>query len=194
MKEEKKYCYRYPHPAVTTDCVLFALDGDDTLRVLLVERGREPYRGYWAFPGGFLEMDESAEQGALRELREETGLHSAFIREFGTFSDPGRDPRERVISIAFFALTRMRAVKGMDDASDARWWSIHELPPLAFDHGEMFRRAVEALRRAIVLDGARLVREGERFTAEEMKTILSLLPATVCAPLPSNHKDESPTA
>ena len=174
--EDKPFCYKYPHPAVTTDCVLFALDDEGTLRVLLVERGREPYRGRWAFPGGFLEMDESAEQGALRELREETGLDKAFIREFGTFSDPRRDPRERVISIAFFALTRLQSVRGMDDASDARWWPVESVPPLAFDHALMLRRALQALRRTIAFEADQILRDGEAFSPEELQAVLRQLP------------------
>ena len=89
--ENLRYHYKYPHPNVTTDCVIFGFDGNK-LNVLLVERGLEPYKGRWAFPGGFLNMDESAEAGALRELQEETGLKGAYIRQFHTFSDPNRDP------------------------------------------------------------------------------------------------------
>ena len=100
---ENKYCYRYPHPAVTTDCVIFGFDGE-RLQVLLIERGIEPYKGSWAFPGGFLKMDETAEEGARRELKEETGLDSAYMEQFHTFSTPERDPRERVITIAYYAL------------------------------------------------------------------------------------------
>ena len=92
--EELKYCYKYPHPSVTTDCVIFGFDGKK-LQVLLVQRGNEPYKGCWAFPGGFMNMDESAEEGALRELQEETGLKDAYIRQFHTFTAPQRDPRER---------------------------------------------------------------------------------------------------
>ena len=87
--EELKYCYKYPHPSVTTDCVIFGFDGTK-LRVLLVQRGIEPYKGRWAFPGGFMKMDESAEEGALRELKEETGLEGAYIRQFHTFTAPKR--------------------------------------------------------------------------------------------------------
>ena len=97
--EELKYCYKYPHPSVTTDCVIFGFDGTK-LRILLVQRGIEPYKGRWAFPGGFMKMDESAEEGALRELQEETGLDGAYIRQFHGFTAPLRDPRERVITIA----------------------------------------------------------------------------------------------
>ena len=109
--EGLKYSYKYPHPSVTTDCVIFGFDGVK-LKVLLVERGMAPYKGRWAFPGGFLNMDESAEEGALRELKEETGLEGAYIRQFHTFSAPQRDPRERVITIAYYALVRMQEVKG----------------------------------------------------------------------------------
>ena len=104
--EELKYCYKYPHPSVTTDCVIFGFDGTKS-RVLLVQRGIEPYKGRWAFPGGFMKMDESAEEGALRELQEETGLDGAYIRQFHTFTAPQRDPRERVITIAYYALAMM---------------------------------------------------------------------------------------
>ena len=107
--EENKYCYKYPHLAVTTDCVIFGFNGE-RLQVLLIERGIEPYKGRWAFPGGFLKMDETAEVGALRELKEETGLENAYIQQFHTFSDPNRDPRERVITIAYYALVKIQDV------------------------------------------------------------------------------------
>ena len=116
--EELRFCYKYPHPSVTTDCVIFGFDGS-RLTVLLIERGIEPFKGRWAFPGGFLRMDESAEDGALRELYEETGLRAAYIKQFHTFSDPDRDPRERVITIAYYALVRMEDVRGGDDAARA---------------------------------------------------------------------------
>ena len=116
--EDKKYCYKYPHPAVTTDCVIFGFDGTK-LNVLLVERGVEPFKGRWAFPGGFMKMDETALQGAKRELKEETGLENAYIKQFHAFTDPNRDPRERVITIAYYALVRISEVKGVDDAAKA---------------------------------------------------------------------------
>ena len=97
--DNKQFCYKYPHPSVTTDCVIFGFDGNK-LKVLLIERGIEPFKGKWALPGGFLKMDESAEEGARRELKEETGLTGAYIRQFHAFTAPDRDPRERVITIA----------------------------------------------------------------------------------------------
>lgn len=147
--EEKKYCYKHPHPAVTTDCVVFGVDGDK-LKILLIERGNEPYKGYWAFPGGFLNMDENATQGALRELAEETGLRLDHIKEFGTFTDVNRDPRERVISIAFYALIDKAVVKGGDDAAKAQWFAIDELPPLAFDHNKMLKKAQQKLKEDLM--------------------------------------------
>ncbi len=142
--DEMRYHYKYPHPAVTTDCVVFAIDGG-TVSVLLVRRGNEPHKGRWAFPGGFLNIDEHADAGVLRELEEETGLRLTAARQFHTFTQPDRDPRERVISIAYYAVTRRQAVAGGDDAADARWFSTDALPPLAFDHAEMLRKAAQAL-------------------------------------------------
>jgi len=147
-KDSLPYHYKYEHSAVTTDCVIFSFDGHK-LKVLLVQRGLEPYKGQWAFPGGFLKMDETVEQGALRELKEETGLEPSRVEQLGCFSDPNRDPRERVLTIAFFALVRPSEVKGGDDAADARWFALDELPPLAFDHSDILKLAQERLKQAI---------------------------------------------
>ena len=104
-----QYTYEYPRPSVTTDCVIFWYDGKD-IKVLLVQRGIEPFKGMWAFPGGFLQMDESAIDGAKRELQEETGLADAYIEQFHTFSDVNRDPSGRVITIAHYALVKISEV------------------------------------------------------------------------------------
>ena len=143
--EKQKYTYDYPRPAVTTDCVVFGLDGHE-LKVLLIERGNEPYKGFWAFPGGFLNMDETAEQGALRELKEETGLDLRYIKQVGAFSDVNRDPRGRVITIAFYALTKKTKVQGGDDAAKAQWFALNEVPPLAFDHEQMLQKALHMIK------------------------------------------------
>ena len=145
---EFPYQYKYEHMAVTTDCVIFTYE-DWKLKVLLVRRGGEPYKGQWAFPGGFLKMDETAEQGALRELREETGLQPSAIGQLGVFSDVHRDPRERVITIAWYALVKPSEVVGGDDADEAAWFPVDNLPPLAFDHQSIFETAMEQLRRDI---------------------------------------------
>ena len=148
MTVKGTYTYDYPRPAVTTDCVIFGYDGKE-LKVLLIERGIEPFKGCWAFPGGFLNMDEDALAGARRELKEETGLEDAFIEQFHTFSEPGRDPRGRLITIAHYALVKIQEVEGGDDAAQARWFPIGEVPPLAFDHDRILRMAMSRLKERI---------------------------------------------
>ncbi len=168
--EALKYHYKYPHPSVTTDCVIFGFDGIK-LNVLLVQRGIEPYKGRWAFPGGFLKMDERAEEGALRELREETGLQGAYLQQFHSFSAPDRDPRERVITIAYYALVKLQEVKGADDAADARWFALDEVPPLAFDHDLILRTALKALRRQIYFEPIGFELLPEKFTIKELQKL-----------------------
>ena len=168
--EENKYCYRYPHPAVTTDCVIFGFDGE-RLQVLLIERGIEPFKGRWAFPGGFIKMDETAEQGALRELKEETGMENAYIQQFHTFSNPNRDPRERVITIAYYALVKIQEVQGGDDAASARWFPLDEIPPLAFDHDYMLRMATQRLRQQIHFQPIGFELLPEKFTLRELQSL-----------------------
>ena len=168
--EELKYHYKYPHPSVTTDCVIFGFDGT-RLNVLLIERGNDPYKGCWAFPGGFLNMDESALEGAKRELYEETGLRDAYIHQFHAFSAPDRDPRERVISIAYFALVRLTDVKAGDDAAKAQWFPLDEMPPLAFDHDKMLREALKALRRMIHFEPIGVELLPENFTKTQLQSL-----------------------
>lgn len=167
---EKQYCYKYPHPAVTTDCVIFGFDGVE-LKVLLIERGIKPYLGCWAFPGGFLNPDEPAEEGALRELREETGIENAYIEQFHTYSTPDRDPRERVITIAFLALVKLQNVRGGDDAADARWFSVNNTPKLAFDHDIILRDALSRLRERIHFHPIGYDLLPEKFTIKELQTL-----------------------
>ena len=168
--EENKYCYKYPHPAVTTDCVIFGFNGE-RLQVLLIERGIEPFKGRWAFPGGFLKMDETAEEGAKRELKEETGLEDAYIQQLHTFSAPNRDPRERVITIAYYALVKIQEVKGGDDAASARWFPLDESPPLAFDHDYILRMATQRLREQIHFQPIGFELLPEKFTIKELQSL-----------------------
>lgn len=167
--KEKMYSYKYPHPAVTTDCVIFGFDGAK-LKVLLIERGNEPYKGRWAFPGGFLNMDESAEQGARRELMEETGMEAGYMEQFHAFTDPDRDPRERVITIAYYALCKIQEVKGGDDAAKAQWFSIDKIPQLAFDHDRMLHLALSALRERLHFRSISQLLP-EKFTKEEQQLL-----------------------
>ena len=145
--EQKNYCYQYPHPAATADCVVLGFDGNG-LNVLLIERGGDTFNGYWAIPGGFLEKDEDGEAGALRELEEETGLKLPHAIQFGAFTTPHRDPREWVISVGYYALTRISEVKGLDDAAKARWFPVKALPEkLAFDHADVLKKAFQRIKR-----------------------------------------------
>ncbi|MFW5886860.1 MAG: NUDIX domain-containing protein [Bacteroidota bacterium] len=144
---KKEYCYKYPRPSVTTDCVIFGYDGND-LFVLLIKRANEPFKDQWAFPGGFLEMDEKAIDGAKRELKEETGVDNVEIEQFHTFSEPGRDPRGRTLSIVYYALVQKDEIvhQAGDDAGETRWFSMKNLPQLAFDHDYVFNKALSRLR------------------------------------------------
>lgn len=135
------YTYKYPRPAVTTDCVVFTQEEEP--KVLLIQRGNEPYKGCWAFPGGFMNMEETAEECAVRELKEETGLTVTRIRQIGAYSKVDRDPRGRTVSIAYLAIVDApTAVSGMDDAAKAAWFPLSSLPDLAFDHQDIMADAV----------------------------------------------------
>lgn len=134
------YTYEYPRPAVTADCIVMTKEDDP--KVLLIERGHEPFKGCWAFPGGFMNMDETTEQCAIRELEEETGLKVNEIKQIGAYSKVDRDPRGRTITVAYLALVdKPLPVRGQDDAAKAQWFSIKNLPKLAFDHEEILRDA-----------------------------------------------------
>lgn len=145
--DEKKYCYEYPHAALTADCVVFGFDGRE-LNLLLVERGADPYKGLWALPGGFMNIDETIEECAMRELKEETGVEDIYLQQFQVFSEVNRDPRERVVTVAFYALVRKNQflLLAGDDAAQARWFQLDELPPLAFDHYEIVEAGLDSLR------------------------------------------------
>jgi len=137
---------QYHYPAITVDVIIFTLRDQD-LQVLLIQRKNPPFEGRWAVPGGFVEAAESLEAAARRELEEETGLRDLYLEQLYTFGDPKRDPRGRVITVAYFALVPAPlAVQAGDDASDARWCSVHKLPPLAFDHAKILRYALQRLR------------------------------------------------
>ncbi len=139
---------RYDRPSVTVDVVIFSLLNRE-LHILLVLRRRWPYEGYWAIPGGFINMDESLEQAARRELEEETGVRDVYLEQLYTFGEPGRDPRTRVISVAYIAIVRADAqeLRVSDESSDVRWWPVRELPPLlAFDHNMIVSYALSRLR------------------------------------------------
>lgn len=167
---ENRYCYKYPHPSVTADCVIFGFDGV-SIKVLLIQRGIEPYKGKWAFPGGFMQIDETVEECARRELEEETGLTNASVEQFYTFSDVNRDPRERVITVAHYALVRLSEVKGGDDAASAQWFAENEIPSLAFDHDRILRMARNCLKERICFEPIGFELLPEVFTMSELQNL-----------------------
>lgn len=141
----RKHCYDHPRPAVTVDIVLFHRSKRGE-QVLLIQRKRDPFKGYWAFPGGFVDDNESLEAAASRELFEETGLDGIELEQIGAFGDPGRDPRGHTVSVVFAVLLEDRpAPKAADDAEQVRWRSVSRHPPLAFDHEEILRAARERI-------------------------------------------------
>lgn len=142
------YTYKYPRPALTVDTVIFTLR-EEKLQVLLICRAEEPFAGTWALPGGFVHIDESLENAALRELEEETGLKEAYLEQLYTYGEPRRDPRGQVITVAYFALIRADAPvrhEGGHDAFQANWFPVNDLPPLAFDHTQIVTYALRRLR------------------------------------------------
>ena len=129
------YTYKYPRPAVTADCIVITREAEP--KVLLIQRRNPPFKGAWAFPGGFMDMDETTEQCAIRELEEETGLRLSDVHQIGAYSKVDRDPRGRTITVAYLAIIdEPIAVTGQDDAAKAEWWPLSDLPHLAFDHYE----------------------------------------------------------
>jgi 8-oxo-dGTP diphosphatase len=141
------HTYQYPRAALAVDCVVFGFD-EGELKVLLIERALEPFKGRWALPGGFVRVEETLDDAARRELAEEAGLEDVFLEQLYTFGALGRDPRERVVSVAYYALVKMSAhdTKAATDAADARWFPISKVPKLAFDHANILATALARLK------------------------------------------------
>jgi len=143
MKEE------FPTPSVAVDIITFSIK-DNSLKVLLIKRGIEPFKSKWAIPGGFVRIEENLEEAAKRELEEETGVKEVYLEQLYTFGDVHRDPRGRVITVSYFALINAekpeQELKATTDASEAKWFSVKELPELAFDHDKILKYAMKRLR------------------------------------------------
>lgn len=141
------FTYEYARPALTVDCVVFGFD-EGELEVLLIQRGLKPFRGRWALPGGFVRVTETVDDAARRELAEETGLENVFLEQLYTFGALDRDPRERVVSVAYYALVRLAdfQTRAATDATAARWFPLSEVPSLAFDHDDILATALARLR------------------------------------------------
>jgi 8-oxo-dGTP diphosphatase len=145
MTEKKKYVYEWPRPMVTVDAAVFDISGGRP-KILLIKRGNEPFKGQWAFPGGFVEMDEELQDAAERELAEETGLTGVKLEQLYTFGRCGRDPRGRNITIVFIGIAKNTKIKSGDDAAEARWFEIDALPgDMAFDHDNVAAAAIRKL-------------------------------------------------
>ncbi|CAN1210659.1 NrtR DNA-binding winged helix domain-containing protein [Tumidithrix helvetica PCC 7403] len=141
------YSYKFPRPALTVDCVVFGLDAQD-LKVMLIQRAIPPFQGQWALPGGFVRMDETLEEAAMRELREETGIREVFLEQLYTFGNLDRDPRDRVVTVAYYALVNLSEylIQATTDAREAAWFPITEVPTLAFDHERILSVALARLK------------------------------------------------
>src|SRR3954447_14593123 len=141
------HTYEYPRAALTVDCVVFGFD-EAELKVLLIQRGLAPFKGKWALPGGFVRVEETIDEAVRRELSEETGLSNVFLEQLYTFGAVDRDPRERVVSVAYYALVKLsrHAARAATDAANARWFSVTQVPKVAFDHAEILETAIERLK------------------------------------------------
>jgi len=170
-----KYSYDYPRPSVTVDIILFTFYEND-LKVLLIQRNHDPFADKWALPGGFVDMDEDLEDAALRELAEETNVTDVYLEQLYTFGEPDRDPRTRVITVSYFALLSVdqvakQQIRGASDANDARWWSMYDLPELAFDHDRILHYALQRLRWKLEWTALGFLLLPEEFTLSELQKV-----------------------
>lgn len=173
-----EFCYRYPHPAVTTDVVLFTIR-EQKLQLLLIRRRNPPFQGQWALPGGFIDMDEDLAACALRELKEETGIANVYLEQLYTFGKPGRDPRERVISVAYYGLAPSEnlTLEPASDATAAAWFALDALPALAFDHQEIVEKARERLVAKLEYSTIAFQFLPKQFTLSELQDVYEIIRA-----------------
>lgn len=167
------YTYEYPRPSVTVDCIIFGLDESSKLKVLLIQRAKEPFKDRWALPGGFVDMEETLEEAALRELEEETGVKDLFVEQLYTFGAPDRDPRGRVISVAYYALVNLEEhpVEAASDARHVRWFELEHLPKLAFDHQQIMTVAIKRLRAKVRYQPIGFELLPEQFTLTQLQKL-----------------------
>ena len=170
------YTYEHPRPAVTVDLVIFTIAEND-LKVLLIRRAQEPFKNKWALPGGFVELDESLEEAAAREMEEEVGVKDVYLEQLYTFGDPKRDPRGRTISVAYFALVdaSRQNIHAADDAAEAQWHSVFKPPRLAFDHRKILDYAVWRLRNKIEWTTVGYELLPKKFTLSELQRVYEII-------------------
>jgi len=167
------YTYDYPRPSVTVDCIIFGLDESEVLKVLLIQRKLEPFVGQWALPGGFVGIEESLEAAARRELEEETGVADVFMEQLFTYGAPDRDPRGRVISVAYYALVNLEdhIINASTDAENASWFPVDKPPKLAFDHAQIFTTALNRLRAKLRYQPIGFELLPEQFTLSQLQKL-----------------------
>lgn len=170
------FTYEYPRGALTVDCVVFGLD-ERELKVMLIQRALPPFEGKWALPGGFVHLHETLDEAARRELEEETGLHKVYLEQLHAFGAVERDPRERVVSIAYYALVKLsdHRVQAATDARDAAWFGVHDTPSLAFDHAEILAMALERLRSKLRSEPIGFELLPKKFTLSELQHLYEIV-------------------
>jgi 8-oxo-dGTP diphosphatase len=181
VKKDRKYNYEFPRPALAADCVIFGFDGGE-LKLLLIEREKEPFKHQWALPGGFVFMDETTEACAKRILLEKAGIKNVFIEQLYTFSDLDRDPRERIVSVAYFALVnkhQYQLIAGRDTIN-AEWFELSQLPKLAFDHAKIVKTAISRLKGKVSYQPIGFELLDDKFTLSQLQTLYeSILGITI---------------
>ncbi|MGA7935790.1 MAG: NUDIX domain-containing protein [Kovacikia sp.] len=166
------YTYKYPRPSLTVDCVVFGLNNAD-LKVLLIQRDIPPFKHEWALPGGFVHLDESLEAAALRELQEETGVEKIFLEQLYTFGEIDRDPRERVVTVAYYALINLNEypLKATTDARTAEWFPVAAVPKLAFDHDRILTTALTRLKSKVRYEPIGFELLPQKFTLSQLQKL-----------------------
>ena len=174
------YTYEYPRAALTVDCVVFGYDAED-LKVLLIQRGLEPFAGKWALPGGFVHLDETLDDAARRELQEETGVTDLYLEQLYTFGAVERDPRERVVSVAYYALVDLfnHQLTAATDARNAAWFAVDDMPQLAFDHEEILAMAHTRLRSKVRYQPIGFELLPEKFTLTQLQRLYETILGTM---------------
>ena len=170
------FTYEYARPALTTDCVVFGLDAED-LKILLIQRALPPFEDEWALPGGFIRVGEDVDTCARRELEEETGLKNVYLEQLTTIGTPDRDPREHVVTVAYFALVNLieHPPTAATDARNAAWFSFDDLPALAFDHNKILKLARERLRGKVRYEPIGFELLPKKFTLTQLQHLYELI-------------------